>query len=457
MTKVRLDAKQMDYMVSRYSGKPISFCKEILNMDFDSWQLRALTNLEGDKTRRMSRTAAHGVGKSVLAGMVALYRLCTMPESQTFLTSATYAQLTTRLYPTVIRLINKSIINNWFDYNSEKIKIKGLNKSWIIAQPWSKSNPESLAGLHVYSPALIADEASAIDDIIFESWEGSMQHENSFLMLLGNPLYRTGELFASANSKRNLYDYESISGLDSRFTSKEWIKEVEETYGADSDVFRVRCLGQFPAVEQSGFNSEAEIRKAINRNVQTFNESIVGGLDVARYGNDASVLFLRKGYKTILLKRWHKLDTMDMAEEVSRIINEYNVSCVAVDGHGVGGPVFDRLRKLQPNKIIEINLSADGGKEYNNKRTQLWGLAREWIKHASIPNDEDLVRAGSSLLYTFDNKGRTHLESKDLAKRRGVHSPDAWDALSYSLAVTPSNSDGTTIRKVNNTINLNIF
>lgn len=457
MAEIRLDAQSLKYMVTRYAGKPLLFAKEILKRDCDTWQVNALNATATPLNRRISRSAGHSVGKSWFAAILALHRLCTLAEAQTIVTSATYAQLTTRLYPTIVKLIQGSIIPNWFDVTSETIRIKGLSSNWIKAQPWNKSNSESFAGLHVHSPCLIADEASAIDDMIFEAFEGSMQHPNSLLVMLGNPLYRTGALFDSGNSKRNLFNYDNISCLDSKYTSPVWIKEMADTYGIDSDVYRVRVLGQFPQSETEGFIREADIRSAINRSTIATNDGIQGGLDVARYGSDASVLILRQGNRIVLIKRWHQRDPMDVCEEVSQLINQHNVQIVGVDAHGVGGPVADRLRKLQPNKIIDINLSADGGKQYYNRRTALWGATRDWIKYGSIPDDKDLVASGSSLLYTYDSKGRFQLESKELAKKRGVHSPDAWDALSYSFGVTIPNQGTSSSKPLPMQMNINCF
>ena len=467
--EVRLDANSLEHLVRKYAGRPVEFVREILRRDLDTWQLKALQALETTdkpKVRKMSRTAGHGVGKSWLAGMIALYRMCTMEESQTFLTSATYAQLKTRLFPTVIKLIQGSLIPNWFQWNSETISIKGLGCNWIKVQPWSKQNPEALAGLHVTSPALIADESSAIDDIIFESWEGSMQHPNSFLLLLGNPLYRHGELFDSANAKHAAFDYDSISCLDSKFVSKDWIAEMDALSGKESDIYRVRVLGQFPLSETEAFIPEALIRAAIERRVTIQpTDPIVAGLDVARYGSDKSCLCIRQGPRVTLLKYWVKLDTMDLAEEVANLIKHHNVRVCAVDAHGVGGPVYDRLNKLMGNKVLALgDLGRDCSNQFHNKRSMLWGQFRSWLSYGSIPNDKDLTAGSCGLLRQFDAKGREQLESKDLAKMRAnVHSPDGGDALAYTFAAKDAVPDpqryphGTDTRHDRNTINTQVI
>jgi hypothetical protein len=76
-------------------------------------------------------------------------------------------------------------------------------------------------------------------------------------------------------------------------------------------------------------------------------------------------------------------------------------------------------------------------RNWYNSRTKYWGLAKKWLEQGSIPEDKDLLQEGPSLLYTFDKQGRFQLESKELAAKRGVNSPDTFDALAYSFAANP--------------------
>ena len=443
---VRLDEDSFRFMIERYQNNALLFAEEILLRKWDTWQQEVLKASTTD--RRISRTAGHGVGKSWVAGAIGLHRLCTLPEAQTVMTSVNFPQLMSRLFPTVQKLANGSRIPNWFTYTSDTIRIRGLQSNWIKAQPWNRTNSESFAGLHVKSPALIADESSGIGDEVFEAFEGSMQHDNSFMFMIGNPLYRHGALWDSANRKRAMYNYDSISCLDSMYTSRQWIEETKAADGEDSDNYRTRVLGQFPKSESDGFIPEALIRSAINREIAfVANEPKIGGLDVARYGKDCSVLIIRQGGKMLLKKVWRQMDADDMAIQCAEVCRENGVDILCVDAHGLGGPVADRLRKLLPNRVLDVTVNGNGDKQYHDRRTILWGKTKEWLRYGSIPKDEDLISAGASLIFTYDNEGRQWLERKELASKRGVHSPDEWDALAYTFAanVMPKPSSGTTI------------
>ena len=442
---VRLDEDSFRFMLERYSGNALLFAEEILLRKWDRWQEEVLRASTTD--RRISRTAGHGVGKSWVAGAIALHRLCTLPEAQTVMTSVNYPQLMSRLFPTVQKLASGSRIPNWFTYTSDTVRIKGLSTNWIKAQPWNRTNSESFAGLHVTSPALIADESSGIGDEVFEAFEGSMQHQNSFMFMIGNPLYRHGALWDSANRKRAMYNYGSISCLDSMYTSKEWIEETKLADGEDSDNYRTRVLGQFPKSESDGFIPEQLIRAAVNRDTPYVGtEPKIGGLDCARYGKDSSCLVIRQGGKFLSKKTWRQMDADDMAIECADICNREGVAILCVDAHGLGGPIADRLRKLMPQRILDVTVNGNGDKQYHDRRTILWGKTKEWLRYGSLPKDEDLISSGASLIYTYDSEGKQWLERKEMASKRGVHSPDEWDAFSYTFAanVMPKPGNGTT-------------
>lgn len=314
MEQFDLDFDNLQFLKRRFKDDPVGFAEKILGRKWDDWQKRFIAC----KSRRQARGAGHGVGKSWALGAKVLHRLCTFEESQNLMTSVNWAQLTTRLYPTVVKLINGSCIATWFDVSRETIKLKGVDENWIKFQPWNPSNSESFAGLHVKSPALFVDECSGVPQQVFDAWEGSMQHENSMLAMIGNPLYRNGVLWDSANTKSHLFDFESISCIGSSYTSQLWIDEMRKTHGEDSDEFRTRVLGLFPTSETCGFVPEQLLREASQRVIANPSGVKIGGLDVAHseFG-DESVLSVRHGNKMVHLKYWRIADGVDLAYAVA--------------------------------------------------------------------------------------------------------------------------------------------
>lgn len=164
------------------------------------------------------------------------------------------------------------------------------------------------------------------------------------------------------------------------------------------------------------------------------------GLDVARFGDDKSVLVARQGRVVLWLREWQGLSTMDLAARVRLEINGMpkRPAQVAVDVIGIGAGVLDRLKEMYPGDSIEIvgiNSSerVSDGINYN-LRAQMWDEMLGWLKEkpASIPMDHDLKAQLCALRYHFRN-GLRLLESKDEAKKRGIRSPDKADALALTF------------------------
>lgn len=459
MKQIPFNKANYQYIVKTYGNNPAEFAKDICGFNkLDEWQKWYLneTLTYGKGGKKIAISSCHSSGKTLLSSVVAIHRLIVYPESQIRITSATYSQLKQAFTGTLNKVIRNSSIKDWFDITIETIKLKGQEDNWINLQAWSIQRPEAFAGLHPESPCLIADEASGIDNVIFKSFAGSMMHSNALLILLGNPLYRRGALFDAFHKKKDFFKSVYVSALDSSFISQDWIEEMKAEYGEDSDEYRIRVLGQFPKSDMLGFISESTIRGAIGRQViPILTEPTIAGLDVGRL-RDASVLVIRKGRKVLHIEKWRTRDTMIVAEDVAKLIVKYNIEMVAVDANGVGAGVSDRLRQLAPNKIQDINLSGlpNTEKEYFNGRSKCWGLAKKWLQYGSIPFDQDLIDGGSALLYSYDRLGRYQLESKELAAKRGVSSPDTFDAFAYTFTI---NSLITTTVIENNSLDFSLF
>lgn len=172
------------------------------------------------------------------------------------------------------------------------------------------------------------------------------------------------------------------------------------------------------------------------------------GIDVARFGDDKSVITFRRGRVLLRQVVLAKLDTAQVAGMARSEINAYGETPeqIAVDTIGVGAGVADTLRAWYPDRIdrrtgrkhcvvVDVNAASrmSDGKWYN-LRAWMWGEMREWLKTASLPNEIELKSDLTALRYLFKG-GELLLESKDDAKARGVRSPDRGDSLALTFAV----------------------
>ncbi|HKM07895.1 MAG TPA: hypothetical protein VJ869_13015, partial [Sphaerochaeta sp.] len=152
------------------------------------------------------------------------------------------------------------------------------------------------------------------------------------------------------------------------------------------------------------------------------------GCDVARFGDDFTVLYKRKGLKVIDRKRFSKQDTMATAYECWDMAGRDPSVPIVVDDTGVGGGVSDRLRELGA-KVIAVNFggSPSDSDKYTSIADELWFNFP--VDEVDIPDDNELMQQLSSRQYTYDNKGRRKIESKQTYKDRCGHSPDDADSL----------------------------
>ena len=159
------------------------------------------------------------------------------------------------------------------------------------------------------------------------------------------------------------------------------------------------------------------------------------GVDVARFGDDRSVICRREGLWCHDLRVVEKVDNMTFAGIVAREIDEFKPDGVFIDA-GRGEGVIDRLRQLG-YRVMEINfgMKATDSAKYANKRSEMWDRVRAWLEAgAAIPNNPELKSELASPTYKFDAAGRLVLEPKEKLKERGLRSPDMADALALTFA-----------------------
>lgn len=159
------------------------------------------------------------------------------------------------------------------------------------------------------------------------------------------------------------------------------------------------------------------------------------GVDPARFGADATVIVIRQGRDVVRIDRHRGDDTMTVVGYIIEAIEEWKPDMVVIDEGGLGAGIVDRLKE-QRYKIKGVNF---GNKSvnpimYGNKRAEMWGKMKEWLRTASIPKDRFLKTDLISPMMKPDSRGTIFLESKKEMKSRGLASPDAADALAVTFA-----------------------
>ena len=279
-----------------------------------------------------------------------------------------------------------------------------------------------------------------------------MSGKKAVVILIGNPTRSSGYFYETHTRLRDSWWTKKVSCLDSPLVSPDFIAEMAEKYGEESNAFRVRVLGEFPLAEDDTLISLHSVEQASKRVVeQPEGTAVVWGLDVARYGDDASVLCIRQGRHLIELQSWKKLSLMELAGRVLDLLNtaEEPPEEILVDSIGLGAGVLDRLRELDINaRGVNVSESPAMADRYANLRAELWDLTKSWFnEEVQIPNDDSLIADLTAPRYSFNSSGKMIVESKAETKKRLGRSTDFADSLVLTFASSAAGASGQYRRK----------
>lgn len=415
----------------------------------DRWQAEQLVEVgeafvkDPQATLREATASGHGIGKSTQVAWIILWAMSTRPHLSGTITANTTNQLNTKTWRELALWHKRAINKHWFKWTATKFFHVEHPETWFCAAiPNTEHNSEAFAGLHAKYVLVIYDEASAVPDIIWEVSEGAMTTPGAMWFVYGNPTRNTGRFRECFHTQKHRWNTRQIDSRDCKMTNKEELKVWVETYGEDSDFCRVRIRGQFPRAGSLQFidSSVVDYCMAWEAPYESYYLlPIVLGVDVARYGDDKTVIVARQGRKVLEMRKFRELNTMEVAAQVVFAIREFCPAVTFVDAVGIGAGVVDRLRQLG-HDVIEVNAGTKPYEEktYYNKRAEMWDRMRIWLKSgADIPYDTDMRQSlvGLEYGYTDAKSGELmRLERKQDMKKRGLDSPDEGDALAMTFA-----------------------
>lgn len=437
----------------------------------DEWQIQILKDIgEQLKKGKDLQTAiqeavasGHGIGKSALISWLIHFAISTHENTRGVVTANTEGQLRTKTWPELSKWHNMFIAKDLFTYTATAIfsSDKDYEKTWRIdAIPWSKNSPESFAGLHNQGNRILVlfDEASAIDDVIWEVTEGALTDANTEIIwcAFGNPTRNSGRFRECFRKYRKFWNTYQIDSRTVKISNKAKIEEWLEAYGEDSDFFKVRVRGVFPSASDLQFIS-TEIADKAQKQVYKLGQfehlPVIIGVDPAWTGSDSLEIVMRQGYYMKSLASIPKNDDdWRMAQLIAQFEDEYKADAVFIDmGYGTG---IYSIGKQLGRKWRLINF---GGKSndpvYLNMRAYMWGQMKEWLcEGGSIPpNDQGLYDDLTGPDAIIDKNGCIQLESKESMKKRGLPSPNKGDALALTFAARVVKKSETGNRIVANT------
>ena len=435
-------------LIKRWKANPYHFVTEAFKVEPHPWQARALQAI-ADGERHLAVRSGHGVGKTTFESWVILWFLLFRRPCKIPVTANSQDQLRDVVWSEIRNWHAKlpAFLRNAVEVSVERVSIKSDPEgAFAVARTARPEKPEALQGFHSPNLLFVIEEASGIDDIIFETAGGALTGKNAMSIMCGNPTRTSSRFFNAFHSNRDQFSCHAVNCLNPNDVSptvshenhQAYAEQVAREYGEDSNVYRIRVLGEFPTSEDNAVINLGLIEAAQRREVVQDDYSPVWGLDVARFGDDATALAKRCGNRMLEpTKEWRKVDTMETVGIVAREYHETPIkdrpAAINVDVIGVGSGVVDRLTELGlPARGVNVGEQPSSDRQrYMRLRDELWWKGREWFEsmEVSMCGDDALVSELVVPTYKMESTGKIKVESKDELKKRGVKSPNRADAF----------------------------
>ena len=425
-----------------YRTRPVQFALDVMGMELSNQQ-EDLINEAVTTEARVAVKSATGTGKTTALAVIIFHQLACEPDCKIIMTAPS-GQLKRGIRAELSKRHQRMQpdFKAFFDMNQELVFVVGRKETQFCSLvTGSAENKESLAGVHADKVLILIDEASSIEQEIYDTLVGNLTTAGSIIQT-SNPVRSVGNFYNLFSNPKaaTIWKLLTFTAFDSPFVSKSWTDLILLEYGEDSDFYRMRVLGEFARATSTQYISTevAESAVRINLDYREYHQfPKVMGVDVARFGDDSTVLVVRQGPKILDIQEFKGLDNVEVAGKVLEFNRIHQCESIFVDSIGVGSGVFD-VCKHNRLPVVEVVVSAKptNPKHFANLRSQLWGSMKDWLQNgADLPFNDKLVEQLGSMEYGYNGRMQIQLISKKDLKKRGFASPDIPDAIALTFAM----------------------
>lgn len=447
------------YTIDMFKDQTRTAYKSMLNGNRFTWQQtleleaynRAINTFDKDSfnmaQRWISICSGHGIGKTSFLSVISLHFLMCFFHSQIGVTANTEDQLKDIFLKELSMWktkIEDKVLREQIEILDDVVRIQGAKDWFLRARVARPEKPEALAGLHGQYVLVIADEASAVADGVFEVMKGALTGQNYIVIYTSNPTRTEGEFYESQK--------DGTKNTRLRFSSREspivkegYIDKMVEDYGEDSDEVRIRVDGEFASVAE--MNDKGWIPLFANVRVHFEPEQgqrifrPIMGVDPAGKGRDSSIVVVRDSiYMKIVLAEKTSTE-IDLARKIETIRDAYGTTSndIGVDAFGIGAKVVANINTKIGETVMA--LLCDKPREetkdkYHNFKAELAWKFREWCLRGGIVitnNQREWLKELEKIKYKRDLQGRIVLMDKVTFKKEYGFSPDRFDAGLYTF------------------------
>lgn len=428
-------------IIKTFLNDRVGFVRHIIGVEPTEQQLQALIAV--DNSDFVAIKSGVGTGKSTLMSWLILHYMCCRPFCKVICTSPSKDQLRNVLWPELLKWHNKMIpvFRSMYLWRKESYVHKDHDNWFSVSRTATKENPEALQGIHAQYVLRLVDEGSGVPEEVFETLEGATGTVETKELVCGNPTRLKGTFYEAWHKNADFHHTLSWSSLESPNSDTRVIKRIEKKYGTDSNMYRVRVLGEFPLRDGDSYIPYDWAMDAYHREIVSQKDMPkVFGCDIARFGDDETVIAIRQGDEFMPYHVLRNKSTMEVAAYIAYLASKEKPAVIFVDVIGLGAGVYDRLDSLG-YPVMAVNVSespALDGTKYKRLRDELWGLMRDWLetRRGKMWDNEELDCIGqlTTPKYKILSNGKIQVETKDELRKRGVTSPNIADAHIMTFA-----------------------
>lgn len=408
--------------------------------------------------RHTAVKSCHSAGKSATAATIAGWWIDSHAPGQAFAitTAPTGAQVYAVLWRELQRVHKLGSLEGKI---TQQAMWKIGDELVAIGRKPNDYEPDAFQGIHARYLLAIIDEANGVPQALWDAIESLASNMYARILAIGNP-DDPASYFAKMCAPGSGWNTIRISAFDSpNFTDEivpddlrpllvgtEWVEERKKRWGENSPIYISKVLGEFPDISddtliQPRWIYDAQQRFADRKILITPHEHGTLGCDIARYGNDESVIYrLREDALELEWSGFHE-STMKTTGRIIREIKRLSMGSVVahVDGVGLGAGVVDRLAELGYDVVdFQGGRAAYQPDRFINQRSEHYWSLRERFERGQIaidPDDDILAAQLGALKWTTNSKGKIEVERKeDYRKRTKASSPDRADAAMMACA-----------------------
>jgi len=465
---------------------PVLFVRTVIGASPDPWQAEVMNRFM--ETKRAVIAGCNGAGKDTLVTWMALFLMCTRVGLKGQVTGPNKNQVNDTLWVEFKKWIDhSSILHYLLDWQKTHIYWRE-DHGWFLAarttaKRYSRSTgdaqAEGIQGMHHKHVFIAITEASGVDDVNFDAAEKCCTMPENYLMIVGNPLRRSGrfyDMFTKATYgywQKKKVSYDECSQVDRDIAERDI-----ETYGRNSAYVQPRIFGEFPSMDADDVGIAYDlVRAAMDRELDdeaqalarsTDPRNIQVGVDCARYGVDEFAIAARVGPEIKPLRTWRKTSGVDMVQKVIETVkslvpdvrdqgpeqlNRFQVQVlIVVDETGLGGSglVDPLIQTYQFHNVhgVNNNMRPRDEKKYANWDDECWlEHLPQFLEYAKLPDDEVLLNELTTRKYEFTGKMalQRRLESKRQLRARGLGSPSRAESV---MLATPNIKLPTGVREI---------